>query len=147
MDAKSCSEKHIITQNVVRDRIGGATFVAIILSLMICAFFVVAIIGCVNQKKLQEERFAVRPEIVYENRWDNIKPLSTANFAVDIETSQVEGEKYAVYRFVDDKDGARYRYVLQENENGTINTVRVEKLDPPRNSSGRMVVVPIFFPH
>ena len=100
-----------------------------------------------TKKKVQEERLAVRPEVVYENRWDNIKPLSTANFAVDIEASQVEGEKYAVYRFVEDKDGTKYRYVLQKNPDGTINTVRTEKMEPPKEKGGEMVVVPIFVPH
>ena len=50
LDAKLCSEKHMMTQKV-RDRSGGVTFIEVFLCLVICVLPVFAIIGSVNQKK------------------------------------------------------------------------------------------------
>ena len=145
MNVQLRSIKNVFNKKL-RDQSGTIPVLEIMMISMVFLFLILVAESEKAQKQKEAYRLSVRPEVVYENRWEKVKPLSTSKYAVDIEPSQVDGEKYAVYRFSEDNDGTQYRYALQENYDGTINTIRAEKLEPPRDKSGGMVVVPIFIP-
>ena len=113
---------------------GNFDGIIVIMSLLVAWLF-----GCYTLTEIKNEYAKNREDMVakyspnelYKNKFSEIKPLSTKDYVVKIENSDVENEKYVRVRVSADNFKKEDVYVIQKRDDDSFEIIRkYENFEP-----------------